>query len=711
MIKGLRRSLKGERVASSSTTSSRQSLSSSKPLVIAPPKKVIRALYDYQAVAPGELSFYKGDFFHVISDVDNDWYEASNPAADVQGIVPSSYFEVLGRNGRESVDGSSGGTRSGKTTSGVSEVSLPVMSSGERRSSDLVSSSSSTSSGRRPYQPLYGVVLYKFDAERPDELQAAEGDAVIVVAQSNHEWFVAKPIGRLGGPGLIPISFVELRDMATNRRIENVQEAISRAGVPKVEEWKKRMAEYKASTIPLGKFEDDLTVPYSQFQQMNIGGPSSSSTYTGEISSTHQRQPSQTYQPSTYNQIYSDSSVNEIGGYGESRTPAVIEQQQSQQQQQMQQPQQQIQQQSILNSQQQQQLQQPLLQQQQQQQQQSQLSLQSQQLLQTTSSSAYESNVVAARVDRFNFDSGRYWYLLIAAMEDGTVRSLCRYYQDFYDFQIKLLDQFQDEAGRTGRPRILPFIPGPVTYVNDSISSQRRVNLDEYVRKLIALPAYISQSALVKGLFALREGDVESTQPETRLPWQDQQTDGGENVSGDGSTVEGNTSGVSISALRPGSAERSPGLVTGVVATADYRSRGASLSSASSSSGARTQEGHSASSSRDGAEVDWRPEPGAPVEGGGAMTTPTMSTTKQMSKSWAGFLKIKVFYQEDLIAMRVPSDITYDQLENKLQERLGSSNLLFYYQDENSGRHCELTNDEEFANAVGNGTKLVLYAQ
>jgi bud emergence protein 1 len=76
-----------------------------------------------------------------------------------------------------------------------------------------------------------------------------------VIAQSNPEWFVAKPIGRLGGPGLIPVSFVEIRDMTTDTAVSNAQDAIKRAGVPKVEEWKKMAADYKNSSITLGKFE------------------------------------------------------------------------------------------------------------------------------------------------------------------------------------------------------------------------------------------------------------------------------------------------------------------------------------------------------------------------------------------------------------------------------------------------------------------------
>jgi bud emergence protein 1 len=102
---------------------------------------------------------------------------------------------------------------------------------------------------------IYGIVMYNFQAERADELEAKAGEAIIVIAQSNPEWFVAKPIGRLGGPGLIPVSFIEIRDMATNTPVPNPEEAVKKAGIPRVEEWKKMAADYKNSSITLGKFE------------------------------------------------------------------------------------------------------------------------------------------------------------------------------------------------------------------------------------------------------------------------------------------------------------------------------------------------------------------------------------------------------------------------------------------------------------------------
>lgn len=94
--------------------------------------------------------------------------------------------------------------------------------------------------------------MYDFKAERPDELEATAGEAIVVIAQSNHEWFVAKPIGRLGGPGLIPVSFVQVRDAQTGELIDHIEQSNP---VPGVEDWKKMTLSYEASSIPLGVFE------------------------------------------------------------------------------------------------------------------------------------------------------------------------------------------------------------------------------------------------------------------------------------------------------------------------------------------------------------------------------------------------------------------------------------------------------------------------
>jgi bud emergence protein 1 len=124
---------------------------------------------------------------------------------------------------------------------------------------------------------VYGIVIYDFKAERPDELEAKEGEAIIVIAQSNPEWFVAKPITRLGGPGLIPVSFIEIRDMTTGQAVADTQAAVTAAGVPKVEEWKKMAADYKNGSIPLGKLETNSQQTLQQgMERMSVRSQSKS---------------------------------------------------------------------------------------------------------------------------------------------------------------------------------------------------------------------------------------------------------------------------------------------------------------------------------------------------------------------------------------------------------------------------------------------------
>jgi bud emergence protein 1 len=214
---------------------------------------VIKALYDYNPESnnPNELGFHKGDFFHVISrENDEDWYEACNPLIpSARGLVPVSYFEVIGKTERQST-----GSNASAGTPGQQTISTPSTVGMNGNAISKPQGHARTQSKSKGAM-VYGIVMYDFNAERPDELDAKAGEAIIVIAQSNPEWFVAKPIGRLGGPGLIPVSFIEIRDMTTGRAVEDPHRAVQAAGVPKVEEWKKLAADYKNSSISLGKFE------------------------------------------------------------------------------------------------------------------------------------------------------------------------------------------------------------------------------------------------------------------------------------------------------------------------------------------------------------------------------------------------------------------------------------------------------------------------
>lgn len=302
MVK-FRRSMKGDKA---DVKAHHISIPPKDAIAIVPPKKVIKALYDYQAPDSnpnsGYLSFSQGDFLHVVGrENDTDWYEACNPLQGTRGLVPVTYFEPVGKTVRDSGSSTksipssqpSAGHDSGyaeKTSAGSSANGIENEGPKPVRISKAL--------GKGPGAMVYGIVMYDFKAERPDELEAKEGEAIIVIAQSNPEWFVAKPITRLGGPGLIPASFIEIRDMATGQAVPDAQEAVQRAGVPKVEEWKKMAADYKNGSIPLGKLESNSAQSLQQgMDRMSLGSKSqagydANGIHQGNSTISHSRSPS-----------------------------------------------------------------------------------------------------------------------------------------------------------------------------------------------------------------------------------------------------------------------------------------------------------------------------------------------------------------------------------------------------------------------------------
>lgn len=280
---------------------------------------------------------------------------------------------------------------------------------------------------------IYGIVAYDFRAERPDELDAKEGEAIIVIAQSNPEWFVAKPITRLGGPGLIPVSFIEIKDMHTGETIQDTAGAIQRAGIPRVEEWKKMAAEFKNTSIPLGSIGAQPSYGMDGLnqgmQRMSMGNPSNGHPPATPYTPAH----SQQYFPQQH------------------------------------QPQQEL------------------------------------------------FTAVRASVPRTSFANDKFHFLIDVTLSNGTRWELARIYQDFYELQIELIKMFPEEAGKNDQPRVLPYMPGPVKFVTAKISEGRKDNLDEYLRDLLKLQPYISQTPLVCQFLMPRPGDRELN-PDDPIP-------------------------------------------------------------------------------------------------------------------------------------------------------------------------------------------------
>lgn len=374
------------------------------------PLKVIKALYDYEPQGPGELRFSRGDFFHVLQaegsagHESNGWYEATNPITHQRGMVPMSYFEVFNKpQHNDKIDN-------------VIDQRNPINSK---------FSATGPVGTKLSNQALYAIAVFDFKAERPDELDLQTGENLIICAHHDYEWFIAKPITRLGGPGLVPVSYVKIIDMAGSTGLNNVSSddpvgIINHFQIPTVEEWKAQTAKYQALSIPLGQISqsEPSTSANSQFFQKDA----SSSSNRSSLSS------SKTY-------------------------------------------------------------------------------------------------LLEAGVDSYQLEHGRYQYSVVARLSNGKTRYLYRYYQDFYDLQVKLLEMFPLEAGKVENSRrIIPSIPGPLINVNDSISKLRREKLDLYLRGLIALPANVSRSEEVLGLFDVLENgydrEVDSRGDRTSKPVQ-----------------------------------------------------------------------------------------------------------------------------------------------------------------------------------------------
>ena len=275
---------------------------------------------------------------------------------------------------------------------------------------------------------------------------------------------------------------------------------------------------------------------------------------------------------------------------------------------------------------------------------------------------------------------------------------MSRYYQNFYDFQIALLQEFPKEAATDGGTRILPFMPGPVTYVTDAISNGRRESLNEYVKKLIALPPYISQCHLVRQLFAPREGDFEL---DPRAIGEDYRLSGASQQSSLNNSIS-----------RTASRQSSEGQINGnsnTYGSIPPQQRTNHQRSQPSNVGAN---GAGLPTHRNDAQQPMHRQPSSLTQASGISNPSSLmqANTSTTNVSTSGALKIKVFFEDDLIAIRVPVDIIFEQLKEKLRERLKvRDEIMIQYKDEPSNGYAELLSDDDLDIALQRNPKLTLY--
>jgi len=267
-----------------------------------------------------------------------------------------------------------------------------------------------------------------------------------------------------------------------------------------------------------------------------------------------------------------------------------------------------------------------------------------------------------------------------AALEDGRHWELSRYYEDFYDFQIKLLTEFPAEAGNTpARNRTLPYMPGPVSYVTDAITEGRQHNLDAYVKNLLTQPPYISRCTLVKEFFAPREGDYEMD-PNTMN--EEYRLSGGSGQSSTDSPING------------ASRQSSRGNLNGT----GY----------SGLTAAPHQKGQSSLSANG--------PPAGPSRENSSLSQPSINSQSPAMQNGQppSAMKVKIYFGEDLIAIRVPTDIQYTQLYDKIRDRLKiaqGEEIALSYKDEASGERPGLLSNNDLDVALKRNDKLIIYVE
>jgi bud emergence protein 1 len=281
---------------------------------------------------------------------------------------------------------------------------------------------------------------------------------------------------------------------------------------------------------------------------------------------------------------------------------------------------------------------------------------------------------ISAHIPRYCFAEDKYWFVIEAALEDGRHWELSRYYEDFYDFQIALLTEFPAEAGNTGtQTRTLPYMPGPVNYVTDAITDGRRHNLDAYVKNLLTQPPYISRCSLVKQFFAPREGDFE----------------------------------IDPSAEYEGSQPSSAGTPPD----------GASRQSSRGNLNGNGYGGLSAAPARQGNFNGGQPQyPAGPTRQISSLSQPSQNSLQNGTNAQAGLssaMKLKIYFGDDLFAIRVPRQTSYQQLHEKIRDRLKinpEDEIALYYNDLNNVR-ANLMSDNDLEYALNQSDKLVIYVE
>lgn len=289
-------------------------------------------------------------------------------------------------------------------------------------------------------------------------------------------------------------------------------------------------------------------------------------------------------------------------------------------------------------------------------------------------------------------------------MEDGQYWELVRHYKDFYALQCALMEKFPEVAGKVeGVRRTLPLMPGPLPWVTERITSERRLHLDTYIRSLLTISHDVTSSQDVRAFFTAREGDK---------------------VLDFASDIDGfRLSAASHqSASHLASPQSSNNNLSGVTVFGNGMQR-------LSQSGTNAYGQQSANGYHNPAELRI-PNGAVPASSvrsnNGLMAPPTLTTAASFASLSNGSgtsstTKIKVWFADaNCVVIRMPISFTYAELLAKLRDRwnlepgvgggadAAQRPLAVEYKDEATQQYWRLTNDDELGTARERNEKLTL---
>ncbi|KAJ1920653.1 bud emergence protein 1 [Mycoemilia scoparia] len=623
-------------------------------------------------------------------------------------------------------------------TSGQTSANPSPFQGRARQVSNLITTRPRRDSNTTLFQ-VHGMVLYDFAAETEDELSVSKDEPIMVIAQSNDEWFLVKPMVRVAGPGLVPISFIELRDHLTGKAVSGLQDLRSRYSIhlPTVSEWKREMLAWGksrgSSVFAPSPTTTSYSGPPSAKESSNINSafpvpvsiptPSSLSqsasntsaqpitvatASSGAQSATTTAAPLQLNTSTAVASPYETSPTN---GPVHRRTPSCNASHLS-----------------LLPS-----------------------TLKQRGRAHTTSSTTSSiadrssirlcpksrhdsvtsinrmpneqlppfssSEVVGVQVTDVICKDGAYLYKVVIAFSSGNQRNIYRTYEDFCHAQTGIFELLSRSVHGAEIIEEFPKLHPPQSYVNDTISARRRSELDRYVQCLMGQPDQIVCCAPVQQLFG---SNVNGASPLSRSPLSSCRSRDSASSSITLSTINTNTRAHTPDNEYHGDSRANSEMWADSELTTIETSRGSKTNSL-------THESESISAS----PVDAVSNPniltqskqlkhakglissGMIVEKPQSHQQQPRASITNTASNASSFIKVKLSIDDELVVFRLSKDTSFEALTNKIKQKVLETKKELH---ENTTIRCKypggelvvLKSDKDLMGAISSTTKLFL---